>query len=295
MLKNICIISIVILILSACELNQSVHKDFITGAYSKGDGIVCNDVKIKINGKVENRNSFVYGEKVSFIFNEIHGLTKIDGKVYPKLSMCVMKNEQDTVLYNANVIGDSQGGTDLSSLQLEGHFICTLPYESNEMYKIYVTMSDEKGDGHFTYELPFSVKENDKKVLQINSSDLTYSDIFLWNETKKQIVIDGTIDTENTLILGLEEIDGLEIVKGKIYPVFSIHITDNKGNKILSEPNLLSEYQNSGIEYNTSKNSLHFEITVSPEEINNPYKLEASLNDLNSDRRIDIEGNLEVQ
>lgn len=294
MLKNICIISIITLILGACELNQSVHKDFITGAYSKGDGIVCNNVKTAINGKVENRNSFVYGEKVSFIFNEIHGLTKIDGKVYPELSMCVVKNEQDTVSYDANLLGDVEDGTDLSALQLEANFVAALPFKNNEKYKVYLTISDKKGDGRFTYELPFSITEN--KVLQINSSDLTYSFILLWDITEKRAVTNQSVNANNTFALVLDGVDGLKVVDGKVYPVLSVNIIDNMGNQIISIPNALDDYQSSGIEHDFLKNEQPGAvINFSLKQINNPYKLKASLTDLNSHRRIDIKGDLELE
>jgi hypothetical protein len=72
-------------------LNQSVKIDLTTGAYSRGDGIGCEDVIIQINGDVDNRNEFIYGEKVKFIFNDITGLKRENGSVFPGLSMFIVK------------------------------------------------------------------------------------------------------------------------------------------------------------------------------------------------------------
>ena len=51
-----------------CQFNQSVDKDLKNGAYSRCDGIVCNDVVLQINEKNENRTKFIYGEKVNILF-----------------------------------------------------------------------------------------------------------------------------------------------------------------------------------------------------------------------------------
>jgi hypothetical protein len=61
---------------SACEFHQSVNKDLTTGAYSRGNGIGCDEVKIQVHGKFENRNKFIYGEKVNLFFNNVSGLIK---------------------------------------------------------------------------------------------------------------------------------------------------------------------------------------------------------------------------
>ena len=164
----------------------------------------------------------------------------------------------------------------------------------DEKYKAYIKIWNNKGDGSFTYELPFNVDEN--KLLQINSSDLKYSNIYLWDETEKQVVVDKSVSVENNLILILEGLDGMEIVDNKVYPAFSIDITDSRGNHILSNPNIFNEFQNSGIDSEAFRNrQLPVAITFSSGQINNPCKLKASLTDKNSNKRIDISAELEIK
>lgn len=279
---------------NACEFNQSVNKDLTTGAYSRGDGIGCDDIKIQINGKIENRNNFINGEKVNFIFNNISGLTRENGKVFPGLSMFIVKNEKDTVLQYLDLFADMEDGTDLSPLQLQANFVSALPHEDNEKYKVFIKIWDKKGDGTFQYELPFSVEKND--FLKINSQNIGYSNIYLWDETKKLVVVNKEVNVENTLILVLEGLDGLEIVENKVFPSFSIDITDDKGNQILSNPNILEQYRNEGVDYDEFKSGqLPVTITFSSGQINNPCKLKASLTDLNSEKRIDISGELIIK
>ncbi|MDO6745556.1 hypothetical protein Q4553_13385 [Tenacibaculum soleae] len=291
--KLISLISI-ITIFSSCDFNQSVNKDLTTGAYSRGNGIGCDDVKIQINGDVDNRNEFIYGEKVYFVFNDITGLKRENGNVFPGLSIDIVKNEKDTVLQYKDLFDNLENGTDLSPLQLQANFTSALPNENNEKYKVFIKIWDKKGTGTFQYELPFSVKENE--LLNINSSNIDYSNIYLWDETKKSIVTKKEVNVESTLILILEGLEGLDVVENKVFPSFSIEITDNSGNQVLSSSNILEEYRESGIDYDAFKNGqLPVTITFSPGQINNPCKLRASLKDLNSEKNILITSELEIK
>jgi hypothetical protein len=87
---------LVIVMCSSCQFNQSVNTDLSTGAYSRGDGIGCDDVFIEINGIVEKRNEYVFGEKVNLIFNNISGLISLENKTYPGLSIHIVPVAQDT-------------------------------------------------------------------------------------------------------------------------------------------------------------------------------------------------------
>jgi len=153
---------------------------------------------------------------------------------------------------------------------------------------------DKKGKGTFQYELPFSVKESE--LLNIAASNLNYTKIYLWDETRKTVVVKKEVSVQSTLILILEGLDGLEVIDGKVFPSFSIDITDNNGNQILSNSNILAQYRETGVDYDTFKNGqLPVTITFSSGQINNPCRLKASLKDLNSERNIVITTELEIK
>ena len=295
-MKKVKLISLIFIIavFISCEFNQSVNKDLTTGAYSRGDGIGCDNVKIQINGDVDNRNEFIYGEKVNFIFNDIKGLKKENGTVFPGLSMFIVKNDNDTVLQHQDLFANLENGTDLSPLQLRANFTSALPNKNNEKYKVFINIWDKKGKGTFQYELPFSVKESE--LLNIAASNLNYTKIYLWDETRKTVVVKKEVSVQSTLILILEGLDGLEVIDGKVFPSFSIDITDNNGNQILSNSNILEQYRETGVDYDTFKNGqLPVTITFSSGQINNPCRLKASLKDLNSERNIVITTELEIK
>ena len=158
---RILILTLGIITFNSCQFNQSVNTDLITGAYSRGDGIGIDDINIEINGKIEKRNEYVFGEKVNLIFNNINGLTKKENKTFPGLSMYIVKNEKDTVLSNPNLLKSLDNGTDLFPLQLRANFRTALPYQNEEKYKVFVNIWDKKGAGKVTYELPFTITEHD--------------------------------------------------------------------------------------------------------------------------------------
>ena len=282
----------VITTFSSCQFNQSVNTDLATGAYSRGDGIGCDEVVIEINRKVENRNEFVFGEKVNLLFNNISGLTTSNGKTYPGLSIYIVKNEQDTVLSNPNLLKSLSDGTDLSPLQLRANFITALPNQNNEKYKVHVEIWDKKGDGKFNYELPFTIEEND--LLDIKNSGIEYSNIYLWNETLKQPVFDNNISSEHLFILILNNIEGFQLSNDRVFPIFSLDLTDTNGNKLLSNPNLLSAYEEDGVNPKDLKSQLTAQITFSDKQINNPCRLSAKLKDKYSQKEINITTELQI-
>lgn len=283
-------IALLLLTISSCEFNQSVKTDLTTGAYSRGDGLSSEDVVIEINGLVEKRNEFDFGEKVILVFNNMSGFKKSDKKVYPGLSLYIIKNEKDTVLSNPNLFENIIDGTDLSPLQLQANFRTALPYQNNEKYKVHVEIWDQKGDGKFTYELPFNIKEND--LLSIENNGINYSKIYLWNETRKEAVTEPLVSFDDFLILILEDIEGLKEIDTKVFPIFSMELTDSEGTKIISSSNMLSSYEKEGMDPKDLKNQLTAKMSFTHGEVANPCTLIVKLKDKNSDKEISISSEL---
>lgn len=280
------------LLFNACQFNQSAHKDLSTGAYSRGDGLGSDNVQIEINGKIENRNSFVYREKVNLIFNDIKGLKKIDGKTYPGLSMHITNKDKDTVVSFRDLFYDLKEGTDLTPLQLNAHFVTTLPFGND--YSVKITIWDKKGDGTFNYEMPFDIEES--KLLNIRAKNLKYTSVYFWNMKKKQPVLDKTISIKDRHILFFEKLEGLKSVDGKVYPLLSLEIEDSKGNKVISKENVLSKYETDGFDADKfSDGQIPVRVSFKEGKVFNPCTIKASLTDKNSSNRIVIEGEFIIE
>ena len=286
------LILIIIMLLCSCQFNQSVKKDFMTGAYTRGDGIGCDDITIKINNKVKKDNEFNFGDKATFIFNNIEGLKRIDNKVYPGISMHILKNEKDTVLAIPNLMKNPDEGNSFSVLQIQAKFNARLPYQNNEKYKVVFEIWDEKGDGKFNYELPFTVKNNG--LLSIKNEGFKYSVIYLWNTTLNKLVSDNNLSRQNKYAINLEDIEGLKEYDGNLFPIFSLEIVDNEGKKIISEPNLYSDYIEKGVSPELIKDHFYIKFHFGRTEISNPCRLIGILKDKHSTNQVQISAKLNI-
>lgn len=277
---------------TACEVNQSTSKNLITGVSSRGDGLSCEDVIIQVNGETESRNEFVYGENVEFIFSDIYGFQKEDGKDFPGLSMYIVHNEKDTVLAETDLFADLTEGVDFSPLQLTAKFIAKLSFDKEDKYITFIKVWDKKGTGTFSYEFPFVVKEN--TVLTVKPSELNADNIYLWNETKKQMMVNNTINKNETIILLVEKPTGLKEIDGRVYPQFSIHITDENDTEIVANDNVLAQYEANGIDAKDVP-ELQLSATFKFDGTVNPVKLHSVILDKTTGNKINISTTLEVE
>ncbi|GEM_PF-934776 len=288
------LIVFVFTIFSSCDMRQSINQDLTTGAQSRGDGLSCQNVEIEINGKVESRNEFVYGEKVNLIFNDVQGLTKKNGKTFPGMSVYVVSNTSDTVLSEPDVLPEMVEGTTLFPLKLTAFFNALMEYKDGQEYTVHAKIWDRKGDGTFTYEMPFTIVPND--VLTIEENGLEFASIYLWDETEKLVVANKKVNQSSTLMLLLDEVKGMSVQNGMSFPALSLQIVDDSGNEILFNENLLSQFATTGVrEVDLTEGQLHATITFTEGSISNPCKLKAVLSDLKSDKKIEVKGELVIQ
>ena len=157
MKKIISLIGFMLIVLSAC--NQSVNKDLLTGAYSRGDGLTSDYIFIYINGKQKNKNTFDLNSKIKIVFDEMTGFNKKDGKAYPGLSMKIITDGKEVIADFPDLF-DNKDGFDSSSLSLNASFI-TVPeyFNASKKYKLHIKIWDKNGDGTFVYELPFTINK----------------------------------------------------------------------------------------------------------------------------------------
>ncbi|MFV8226125.1 hypothetical protein, partial [Christiangramia aquimixticola] len=235
---------------------------------------------------------FIFGENVNFKFNNISGLKRINGKTYPDLSMFIVKNEKDTILSKPNLLQNLNNGTELNPLQLRANFVAALPYENDEKYIVHINIKDRKSDRKFTYELPFTVVESD--ILEINENGIDYSNIYLWNETLKEPVLNKNVSSKHQFILILEGIKGLNETDEMVFPIFSIDIQDANEKSILSSPNIL-DYEENGINSKNINEQLVAKITFPQNQIDNPCRIIATVKDKNSSNKLKITAELNVE
>ena len=286
---------LVILLLQGCNFNTSIKKDLISGAVYTAHGLDSDNVEMEVNGKPSKKNTFTYGDKVEFTFNNIKGLKRKKGKVYPGMSMHIINNAGDTVLQLENLFKDDNDGTDLNPLLLRAFFKAALPHLNKEKYKVILKIWDKNSPGTITYTMPFEVVKSE--FLSIQSNEIDYSNIYFWNDTDKKVVTDKKLDANSTYILIAEGLVGLDLIDDRVYPGIELEIIDNNGEYILSEANMLESLSEFGVERNElAENQVPVTIIFSPGKIANPCRLKAKIKDLkNSSKNIVIEADIIIE
>lgn len=280
-------------LLSACQFNQSVNKDLVTGAYARGDGLGVDNMILNINGEKSRRTEFEFGEMVQLEFNDVTGLKREDGQAYPGLALYITDHNKDTIVSNNNLLVNMTEGTDLSPLKLDATFAAAFPFGENNAYKVHVDIWDTKGDGTFHYDMPFTIVPN--TLLSLSSEGIAHSNVYLWNDTKKQAVHDPTISGDDVYVLIIEGVDGLQEKEGSVYPSFSLHIIDQEGNAVLAKPNLLSDYADEGVDPAELKQQLIAHIQFGDGQASNPCQLTAVVKDNASSKSLTLETALTIE
>lgn len=280
-------------IITSCNIKKSYNKDLNTGAVSIGDGISVGSTSKEVNGNISSKTTFVYGEKVDFIFDNVEGLTNINGKVFPGLSIYIVQNGKDTLMQSDDLLTEFDNGTDLTPLKLNAHFLSILPYNNGEKYMAYVNIFDKKGEGTFRYEFPFEVEANKYPDVKLNNA--SYNEIYLWDETTKLVISDGNININNQLALIIEHPDGFKEVDGRIYATMPFEIVDRNYRAIIKTEDVLG-LGTDGADANTFKTGqIPVTFNFTPGEITNPCYLKSTLIDRNSDSRIEISAELVIK
>lgn len=293
------------LILSALILFQGCNFEVNTGGIDKNDpipestfllnGLKSDAVKMTVDGVPTMDNTFTFGTTVKFEFNNVVGLKRIKGLVYPGMSMRITDTGKDsTLFFEDDLLLKIDGGTDLKPLLLDAKFKTNVPHLNNEQYNIELKIWDKKGSGEMTFNLPFEVKASD--LLAIDKNELDYTNIYFWDETDKKVVFGNEVNAENTFILINEGLEGFDVVDGMVYPGISLLLVDRNGNEIISDENLLSANSETGIDpIELRENQAPVQLTFAQGRTANPCHMTTRIFDLkNPEKHITIETDLVV-
>jgi len=279
------------------ETNSVTLKNFSfssssSGTSSNGAGITCEHIYIKING--ENQKTVHYNDKIEISFDDIKGLKKIGNQVYPKMALTIVNAKNEVVFSNPKLL-DGLQGTELSPLQLFASFKANLDYENNNQYTAKIKITDAKGTGFFNYKYTF-------KVLNANFLNIKISDgvkaerIFIWNNTKKEILKKPVFKTNEIYTIVFENITGLNNAQSKVFPMFSMKLDNYKGHTIIDVDHLLSQYEKEGIDAaSVAKNQITAKITFNKGSLDNPYVFEAKIVDAKSNKSIEVKAIVKVE
>jgi len=271
--------------LSACQTDSNLNMQ------TTENGIQAESIVLNINGKEEQRNVFTYGELITVNFNNVTGLTRENGIAYPNCSIFVLNEQQDTIDTGQNVFGEE--GLDDVPLTLPVKLQAGLAQSYNTQYNLKIHIWDTKGEGSLNFEMPFTIVENER--FSINTNSIEYDAIYLLDKITNTVIIDNKVNKKDGVVILYEGIKGLKIDEiNYVYPGLSIKMTDNAGKVILEDENMLDTYKVLGFKSAEIEYRLPVTIAFKDVPIENPVKLSATLFDLNSNHKLVLETDLEV-
>jgi hypothetical protein len=292
-MKNTFYVILFSIVIAGCHFSRSVKKDLVSGLTSTGSGLTCEEVYLKVNDERTDRNSFIYGEVVNLVFEDIKGFKQENGKSFPKMQIVVTSFSGDTVFVADNLYSEYTDGMNFSPLQLIGDLTVAAPIKSGAEYLLTVIIKDRKGSGTLASKLKFSVKgNNDIKIEPLNVS---YNEVYIYSQGKEKVINDGIISFDDNIFILAEGLKGFKEENGLVFPGLSFRGTDASGNVILNNEDMFSDYSTTGIatsDFNT-KISTHFKLTGS--EFNNPLHAEMIIWDKKSSARLKITTDLRVK
>ena len=283
---------LVLMLMSGCQFSKSVNKDLLSGLFTKGDGLSCDETFLTVDANKINRNNFVYGETFVINFNKIDGFNMVNEAVFPDMTLLVLDAGGDTMLYASDLYNNYPDGIKLDPLLLTSEVTVAAPMRSGKEYKLYVNIKDKKGDGVFNSEFEFKVISNDKIVSESNG--VGYDEIYLYSDGREKVIVDNKIGKDETTYFVFEGLTGFKEDGGLVYPGLSIRGTDKAGKLILDFEDLFADYTESGLSVEDFNKRVLSNFTLSGIEIMNPMHCEILIWDKKSDAKIKSVTDLEV-
>jgi hypothetical protein len=284
---------IITVLISGCQFSKSVKKDLVSGLTISGNGLSCDDVYLSLNGKKSEKNTFIYGQEICVVYNDIKGFRTEGSKTFPDMNITIITPSGDTVFHRKDLYSEHPEGLSYSPLQLKGSVTLASPIHSGSEYLLKIDIRDKKGSGAMTSELKFIVNKDDK--IKVDPSKVTYKEIYLFSRSKEAVITDGKINYNDEVYIIAEGVSGFKEENGLVFPGLSLSGTDSTGIKILDYSDMFTDYSSKGLsssDFNT-RVSVHFKITGSG--LKNPFHTVMNVWDKKSDARLKAVTNLEVE
>lgn len=289
-MKRILPLFLITLIFSACvdvtynaEINDSKTKMKVIGT-----GLSCNDVTIEVGGEVVERNNFYQGEKVTVSFINVLGMTEIDNKIYPNLSLSV-KDANGKVINSRDDLIKSET-SNLSPLKLTAFFTVPFEYREGHTYHLHINIKDKKGKGVITADMPFTISPNPN--IKIKSQGLSVKRVYLWDKAIDLVITNNEIQKDHTYYIIVDSLRGLTEIDDLVYPVLPMYIIDNNGDTLLASDDLLDKAEE-GINPDKLLN-IPFTFSVNG-DVSNPVTVKTGIWDQKSERYFEINASVKAK
>ncbi len=233
-----------VLTITSCEFSKSVEKDLITGLFTKGDGLSCDDVYLSDGNEKIQRTTFTYGEKIFLNFDDITGFKKENDSAIPGMYLYVIGTTGDTVLRAEDLYANKADGFNESPLLLRADLTVATPIHSGKKYKLSIGIWDKKGEGTFTAQLDFDVIPN--ALIEVETN-IRYDELYLFSRKHSKVITDNTLNAGEDIYMLFEGISGFVVEKNMVYPGLSVQVKDQTGAVVMNYADLFADLSEAGI------------------------------------------------
>jgi hypothetical protein len=239
--------------------------------------LTCIDVWISINNKKTDRITFYYGEEFSLNFYNIEGFIKVNEAVFPGVSLRITDEIGDTIFEKEDIYADSVHGLNISPVLLKIDYTAENPVHSNHKYFLHIKIWDKSGDGIFITNMPFSVIENERIIIEKKYIDC--NEIYLFSANRNKVITDGEIALNELVYLVFEGLSGFYEKNGKVYPGSNVRAVDNLNGPVMYYDDLFKSYTMTGVNSNDFKERIYVKMTFTGISAENPVHCEATIFD----------------
>jgi hypothetical protein len=274
---------IFILFFSGCDSKKpetkkvAADKNSVTGILINPDVLSCNDVWISVDGKRTERTTFYYGELFSLNFINMAGFNKVDGSVFPGISLKVTNEGGDTIFKDEDIYADSVNGINISPVLLKIDYTVEKPVHSNYKYTLHIKIRDKLGEGIFITNTPFNVIENDR--ISIEKKYIDYGEIYLFSANRNKVITDGEIVFNEIVYLVFEGLSGFYERNGRVYPGSAVRAVDNLNAPVMYFDDLFKSYNTTGVNSTEFKQRIYVKMSFTGFAAENPVHCEAVIFD----------------
>lgn len=283
-MKTTLTLFILLLFFCSCNFSKSVKKELISGLSSTGNNISCEDVYLTVDDERTTRNSFIYGETFFLNFSDVKGLAKVNGNVFPGMKLVVVNRAGDTIMQTSDLMSKYDNGINYSPLLLTADLTLAAPIKSKAEYTAVVNIWDRKGEGTYRSKFDFKVRENDK--INIESSKVTYNEVYLFSQENDKVITDNKIKLDENIYIIIEGLKGFSEANGMVFPGLTLKVTDSSKNAILESDDLFLKYSESGIAATDLAERVSAHFSLQGTQSNNQLHCEVTVWDKKSDAKI---------
>jgi hypothetical protein len=285
-------VSVILMMLQGCNFSKSVNTDLLTGLTTVGNGLSCDDVYMSMTDGHIQKNTFIYGEEFDVNFSNIEGFTKVEGAVFPGLSLVVTDEAGEIVMETDDLYAGYTEGMDFSPLLLAATLTVATPIQSNNNYLLSVKVWDKEGPGTFTAKLPFEVIVDDRISLEHNQTACT--EVYLFSGNTGHVITSQEVAFDEDIYLIFEGLTGFKEDDGKIFVGMSLNATDNAGKILLALDDMFGSYGENDITANILKEQASANLVFTKGVITNPVYCEVVIYDKKGEARITAKTELSV-